>query len=150
MTKSAHKSRGRTQLRFHPQHTLCCVVSGSRRYASMKLGIRTRTGVLSGLALLLGVITPIRAYAPGFACPSRCIDLFGRLKEGTQKVDVQLRGGTRQSNDILSLDSTLSTFPPHTPEMVLSSPHRVLLLRKQRYFLGLKASGRRLCFARNK
>lgn len=73
-----------------PTNLLCAV---SELYAlrqvyvsDMKQGARLATGLLA----LSG-----SAYCdvPAVKCPSSCEDLFGRLKNGVQQVEVQLRGG---------------------------------------------------------
>lgn len=61
----------------------------------MKLEICARATLVFGYALRLHGITFAGADARDIQCPSRCTDLFGRLKDGTQKVEVQLRGGAR-------------------------------------------------------
>jgi len=63
----------------------------------MMLTISPRTAMVVGLfALCRGVELSIGPQVLNISCPFSCEDLFGRLDEGVQKVEVQLRGGEAQ------------------------------------------------------
>ena len=63
----------------------------------MKPTASTFATLVAVLGLCRGVFLSGGPEVPDVTCPSSCAELFGRLEEGVQEVEVQLRGGMKSA-----------------------------------------------------
>ena len=61
--------------------------------------------LMSGLALAGGFVLSagLELDFPEVTCPASCKDLFGKLEQGVQEVQVQLRGGMGRAYESLKM-----------------------------------------------